>query len=155
MLPSRQPCLPLDKVEDYWLHPLEHAPTEMTVHTRLTDYVTETWIEGRFTQPTCNHYYTEGPRINNHLEGWHNKLKKRVGAAHPTIYKIIDHFKKEQAANEVKMVQYAARRHRRKRAKKYSEEEERLQRLKNDLTAGTKTFVEYGDAASYILKLGN
>jgi hypothetical protein len=52
--------------------------------TKLTDYVTETWIEGRFSQPTWNHYQTEGPRTNNHLEGWHNKLKKRFGIAHPT-----------------------------------------------------------------------
>lgn len=54
------------------------------------------------------HYQTEGPRTNNHLEGWHNKLKKRVKTAHPNIYKIIEEFKKEQAANEVKMIQYSA-----------------------------------------------
>jgi len=32
-------------------------------------------------------------------------LKKRISIAHPTIYKIIDEFKKEQAVNEVKMEQ--------------------------------------------------
>ena len=121
----------------------------------MTDYVTETWVEEGFLRATWNHYDTEGPRTNNHLEGWHNKLKKRVGVAHPNIYKVIDEFKKEQAANEVKMEQYAAGGQRRKRTKKYREVEERLQRLKNDLTTGTKTYIEYGDAASYILKLGN
>ena len=41
----------------------------------------------------------------DYQEGWHNKLKKRVSVARSTIYKIIDEFKKEQAANEVKMEQ--------------------------------------------------
>jgi hypothetical protein len=67
----------------------------------------QTWIEGPFSQPTWNHYQTERSRTNNHLEGWHNKLKKRVGVAHPTIYKMSDEFKKEQAANEVKIEQYS------------------------------------------------
>ena len=67
--------------------------------TKLTDYVIETFIEGRFLLPTWNHYQTERPRTNNHLEGWHNKLKTRVKTAHPNIYKIIDEFKNEQAAS--------------------------------------------------------
>ena len=73
--------LPLNKVEDFWLS-----------HWRIHQW---------------NHYQTEGPRTNNHLEGWHNKLKKRFGIAHPTIYKLIDEFKKEQAVNEVKIEQYS------------------------------------------------
>ena len=55
------PLLPLDKVEYYWLHTLEDAPDREDC-TKLTDYVTETWIEGRFPLPTWNHYQTEGPR---------------------------------------------------------------------------------------------
>ena len=95
---------------------LENAPLRDDC-TKLTDYVTETWIEGRFSQPTWNHYQTEGPRTNNHLEGWHNKLKKRFGIAHPTIYKLIDEFKKEQAVNEVKIGQYSNGGHKCKKSK--------------------------------------
>ena len=75
------PLLPLNKVEDFWLS-----------HRRIHQW---------------NHYQTEGPRTNNHLEGWHNKLKKKVGITHRTIYKLIDDFKKEQAVNEVKIEQYS------------------------------------------------
>ena len=53
------------------------------------------------------------------------------------------------------MVQYSTGEQRRKRATKYRDIEERLNSLKNDLTTGRKTFIEYGDAASYILKLSN
>ena len=42
-----------------------------------------------------------------------------------------------------------------KKAKKYHEIATRLATLKTELTIGTKTFIEYGDAASYLLQLGN
>ncbi|CAC5375132.1 MIB [Mytilus coruscus] len=70
------PLLPLDRLEDYWLHALENAP-QTSACTKLTDYVILTWIERRYPQPTWNHRQTEGPGTNNHLEGWHTKLKKR------------------------------------------------------------------------------
>ncbi|XP_060070749.1 uncharacterized protein LOC132550676 [Ylistrum balloti] len=120
---------------------------------KLTDYVTKTWIEGRYPQSTWNHFLTEGPRTNNHLEGCRNKLKKRVKTSHPNIYKIIEEFQRLQAATEVKIIQYAAGGQRRKKARKYREVEERLENLKTDLMNGTKDFIQYGDAASYILKL--
>lgn len=70
------PFLPLVKVMDYWLHIQENAPDREDC-TKLTDYVTETCIEVRFSPSTRNHYQAEGPRTNSHIEGWH-KLKKRV-----------------------------------------------------------------------------
>ncbi|XP_063442112.1 uncharacterized protein LOC134722421 [Mytilus trossulus] len=141
--------LPLDRVEDYWLHALENAP-QSDACTKLTDYIVLTWLEGRYPQPTWNHHQTEGPRTNNHLEGWHNKLKKRVKTAHPNIFEIINVLKKEQAANEVKKVQYAAGGKMRGKAKKYRELEERFATLKESLHNGTKDYIQYGDAASYL-----
>ena len=142
----------LNKVEDFWLHTLENVPPRHD-YTKLTDYVTWTWIEGRFSQPAWNHYQTEGPRTNNHLEGWYNKLRKRVDVTHRTIYKIIDEFKQEQAAKDEKIEQYSNGGHKHKRAKKYREIDARLATLKTELTTGAKTFNEYSDAASYLLKL--
>ncbi|KAK3094472.1 hypothetical protein FSP39_002187, partial [Pinctada imbricata] len=144
--------IPLPNLDDYWLHAVADAPPR-TDCTRLLDYVAETWMEGRLSPETWNHFSTNGPRTNNHLEGWHNKLKKRVGASHPHIYKLINIFQKEQAANEVKMVQYTSVGTRRKMSKKYRDVDEKLSNLKADLLAGRKTCVEYGDAASYLLKL--
>ena len=54
-------------------------------------------IEGRFPLPTLKQYQ------NQQLS---RGLKKRVKTTHPNIYKIIDEFKKEKEANEVKIVQY-------------------------------------------------
>jgi hypothetical protein len=51
--------------------------------TSFIDYVTELWVEEhRFL---WNHYQTEGPHTTNHLEGWDNKIKKKVHHAHPNI----------------------------------------------------------------------
>ena len=45
-----------------------------------------------------NHFYTIGPRTNNNIEGYNNKLKLFVGAANPNIYKILEIFKNEETS---------------------------------------------------------
>lgn len=40
------------------------------------------------------------PRTNNHCEGWHNKVNKMVGVAHPNIFKFIENIQKEQSEQE-------------------------------------------------------
>ena len=46
-----------------------------------------------------------GPRTNNCVEGWHTRLKKVVGKAHPNLFEIIEVMKKEQASSEIKLQQ--------------------------------------------------
>jgi hypothetical protein len=36
------------------------------------------------------------PRCNNSLEAWHNAFSIKVGDAHPTVYKFIQHLREEQ-----------------------------------------------------------
>jgi len=36
------------------------------------------------------------PRTNNSVEGWHRAFQKTVECNHPSIFKIVEHFKKEQ-----------------------------------------------------------
>jgi len=38
----------------------------------------------------------DDPRCNNSLEAWHNAFALKVGDAHPTIYKFIQHLREEQ-----------------------------------------------------------
>ncbi|KAJ8304337.1 hypothetical protein KUTeg_017920 [Tegillarca granosa] len=74
--------------------------------TPFCDYVTEYWVENN--RDIWSHFENEGPRTTNHLEGWHNKLKKQVRCAHPNIFNLLKFLKQIQAANEVTMIQYAA-----------------------------------------------
>ena len=53
--------------------------------------------------------YDSSPfRTNNHIEGWHNRLNKIVGKAHPNIYELVETFKKEQASVEVAVTQLSS-----------------------------------------------
>jgi hypothetical protein len=42
------------------------------------------------------------------MEGWHNKIKKKVHHAHPNIYQIIEVLKNTEAVTECTIIQYAA-----------------------------------------------
>ncbi|CAF0799060.1 unnamed protein product [Brachionus calyciflorus] len=57
-------------------------------------YFEDTWFEGNFESKLWNHAYTIGPRTNNHVEGFHNKLNKWIVKPHPNIYQLISVFQK-------------------------------------------------------------
>jgi hypothetical protein len=102
------PLVPQHLVEDVWINALKDIGEADKVPdtTSFTDYVTEFWVDGhRFL---WNHYQTEGPRTINHLEGWHNKIKKKVPHAHPNIYQIIKVLQNTQAVTECTIIQCAA-----------------------------------------------
>ena len=58
------------------------------------------------------------PRTNNHIEGWHNKLKRIAKKPHSNVYELIEIFKQEQANTEVSIAQLAVVTQTPKRAKK-------------------------------------
>ena len=66
----------------------------------------ETWLMGNYPLPLWNVCESGSVCTNNHVEGWHSRLKKVVGKAHPN--KIVEVFKKEQALTEVSLAQLAA-----------------------------------------------
>ena len=45
---------------------------------------------------------------NNHLEGWHNSMKRIARKAHPNLYEVLELFQKEQAATKVTIQQLEA-----------------------------------------------
>ena len=51
----------------------------------------------------------DGPRTNNNLEGWHNKVKKIAGKGHLNIFEMVELFKFKQASSEVLMAGGAVR----------------------------------------------
>ena len=58
---------------------------------RYTAYFDETWFDGHF-RPRMRNYY--GPRTNNHLEGWHNHMKRISRKAHPNLYEVLELFQR-------------------------------------------------------------
>ena len=88
---SSSTLIPPELVEDVWFNALEDSEEIAINTTAFADYVTEYWVEGNNRQQ-WNHFDNEGPRTNNHLEGWHGKLKKHLNHAHPNIFVLIELF---------------------------------------------------------------
>ena len=44
----------------------------------LIEYFDRTWMNGQFQPHQWNYYDYSGPCTNNHVEGWHSRLKKVV-----------------------------------------------------------------------------
>ncbi|XP_048253317.1 uncharacterized protein LOC125381130 [Haliotis rufescens] len=95
------PLVPRDKVDDVWLDAIADSPACPKV-TAFMDYVTTSWVQGGAFMPEIwNHFENQGHRTNNHLEGWHNKIKKLAKKCHPNIYEVVKLFQREQSLKEV------------------------------------------------------
>ena len=129
---------------------MENSDSKANI-TPFTDYVTTYWVEGN--RQLWNHYQTGRPRTTNHLEGWHSSMKKMIQVPHPNIYKLLDHLKEEQAANEVTCNQYRAGGVRPTKRRKYVQLGQRLQQLKQQLLNRELCVIQYADTASYLLHL--
>ena len=55
-----------------------------------------------------NLHKTDGPRTNDHLECWHNRLWQVVGKSHPNIFECVDIFQRERVSTEVLIQQLEA-----------------------------------------------
>ena len=77
---------PLTFIRTTWLAVQQEAP-QIPYVDELVSYFDSTWMNGQFKRDQWNYFNFEGPRTNNHVEGWHSRLKKVVGKSHPNIYK--------------------------------------------------------------------
>ena len=48
------------------------------------------------------------PRTNNSVEGWHRAFQQTVECHHPSIFKIVEHFKKEKNQMEIEHERFQA-----------------------------------------------
>ena len=80
----------------------------------------------------CGIRMSESARTNNHIDGWHSKLKKVVGKAHPNVYEIVEIFKREQGVTEITISQLASGAIPPRRGKKSTDKDKRIQELNND-----------------------
>ena len=93
-------------------------------------------------------YNAEGPRTNNHVEGWHNKINRLAEKSHPNSYELVDLFKTEQVATEVTLSQLEAWRVLALTRKAYRTKEKRLKTIQQKFT-NDECSLEYVTALSY------
>ena len=90
-------CVPLRYIQVGWMGLTANIPNVPRV-SKFVQYFSSTWLSGSFSSVLWNVHDLGYCRTNNHLEGWHSKLKKVVGKAHPNVFEIVHTFKLEQAA---------------------------------------------------------
>ncbi|XP_046545931.1 uncharacterized protein LOC124256049 [Haliotis rubra] len=133
------PLLPLNQVQDAWFEVIEQSPDGDRV-AAFNDYVTSTWVEddAKFPAHIWNQHENTGPRSNNHLEGFHSGLKKRIPRSHPNIYQFVEELKKIEKADRRTRRQFGLGGARRPRARVDRDRDQRIERLKVQLSTGVK-----------------
>ncbi|CAK9290308.1 unnamed protein product [Gordionus sp. m RMFG-2023] len=72
---------------------------------RFMEYMDHTWLgeTALFPHSIWTRYYVDGPRTNNHLEGFHHALKRKTSSAHPNVYVLIKILIENQNSNDIKL----------------------------------------------------
>ena len=102
-------------------------------------FVRLAWQASNFPLTMWNVYWSDSFRTNNHLEGWHNHLKRLVGKAHPNVYEFVEVIQKEQTTTEVSITQLEAGAHPLRRALKAITRDRKIQELKQRFDTNTTT----------------
>ena len=104
----------------------------------LKSFFEERWLNG---PKTWNYYQMEGPKANNHLEGWRSKINRAVGKAHPKIFELVELIKTEQVNTETCLAQLVADGAVRNTRKKYmySTKQRRLAKIGEKFERGLYT----------------
>ena len=115
----------------------------------IAAYFDEAWFDSDIRPHIWNYYRHCGPRTNNHLEGWHNCMKRISRKAHPNLYEVLELFQREQVASEVTILQLEANGARRQKRRKVIEREQKIKALADELANGDKDIDSYVSAIRY------
>ena len=95
------------------------------------------------------------PRTNNVCEGWNNGFAHLIGQHHPSIWKLIENLRKEEARIHIRIVQAARGIQAPKRKKRvYDELQKRLKNLSDDLLSGRKDISLFLRGVSHNIRFG-
>ena len=129
--------VPVNFVRIAWMAVKQQMPDDARLK-EFAEYFDKTWIDGQFRLPMWNHYVNNGPRTNNHIEGWHNRLKRISRKAHPNLYEVLELFQREEAASRVTIIQLEAGGVEKAKRRKVVLREERIQKLREELDSGDR-----------------
>ncbi|XP_048242867.1 uncharacterized protein LOC125375906 [Haliotis rufescens] len=146
------PLLPLQQVQDAWFDSMNQSP-DVPNADEFNDYIVTNWVdyEARFPPSLWNHHQTFGPRTNNNLEGFHSRLNASLNHRHPNLY--IEIIKKIVKSEKTKLSQLDLGAAPPARKRVYKEIDNRLSRLKDQLSQGVKTPLQFLDAVGKLLKM--
>ncbi|XP_048246386.1 uncharacterized protein LOC125377370 [Haliotis rufescens] len=148
------PLLPLQQVQDAWIDSMNQSP-DVPNADEFNDYIVTNWVdyEARFPLSLWNHHQTFGPRTNNNLEGFHSRLNASLNHRHPNLYRFIEIIKKIEKSEKTKLSQLDLGAAPPARKRVYKEIDNRLSRLKDQLSQGVKTPLQFLYAVGKLLKM--
>ena len=143
--------LPSWATEEGWLFIMESSPLSQGIEA-FNDYFVDQWIENDIVNDMwiC---YGEKHRTTNVVEGWHNRLNRRVGKMRPNIFELMKVLKEDaQHYESVKLkaeyfVQPA------KRRKRYANLDMRINKCVQNFVNGVYTVGQCLEKLKYIVKL--
>lgn len=142
------PFLPEPQVAEGFTFTKEATPTAPRIE-EFNAYFEKTWMKGQYPLAMWNFFKHDGPRTNNHVEGYHARLKKMAGKPHPNIFEVVELFSSEEAASLVHIMQMHSGQKPPKRRRKYDDADERLNRL------GLQYMLCERDLGSYLNAVGH
>ena len=168
--------LPIDRVQEGMAHLKTNIPEGAQ---ELVEYFDSTYVSGQLkcrqpkgrrlgfslhrAQPTyppetwnCHEAtMSNTARSNNICEGWNNGFANLVGQQQPSLWKLIENLRKEEARVHVRVVQdeRGVRVHKRKR-RVYEELQKRLKNLLDDLIGGRKDIPQFLRGVSHNIRFG-
>ena len=145
--------LPLSQVQDVWMDVLNNSPDLP----RLEQFNDTSPRHGWLMTPDFSYYYgTNGPTwdlgpttILKGSTSWKNRIRK----AHPNLFEFVTHIKKVVATDRARLVQVNHGGVPPKKRRIYRELDEHLVHLKDHLTTGRKSPMQYLDAIGHLIKL--
>ena len=64
----------------------------------LESYFENTWLNGSYL---INIWRGDGPRTNNHVEGWHGKINHVAGKLHPNIFEVLNYSRENKLSRRL------------------------------------------------------
>ena len=107
----------------------------------------------RFNRTMWNHFSNDGPRTNNHVEGWHNSLNQRIGRHHANICYFLEKLVDQQEIFENNLLIARQGKQISQRNRKNVLIDKRIEIQKNKYERGELSKLEFLDSVRYNLSL--
>ncbi|XP_067668191.1 uncharacterized protein [Haliotis asinina] len=91
------PFVPVTQVKDAFMFIKSDTPNAQRIE-EFVEYFRRTWMDGSYPLIMWNYFKYDGPRTNNHVEGFHTRLMKKAGKSHPNLFEVVQLFIHEEAS---------------------------------------------------------
>lgn len=139
--------LPENTLYDAWLEIMETAP-DSALMTKFYDYFVENWLDNNLFWLV----YKERHRTTNAVEGWHNRLNKKVSKANPNIYELMKVIEEEMKYYSVVEKQINLHLSTPKRRKNYIHTDQQINAIVENFIKGTQDLRSTLEKLRHIVK---